>query len=724
MPLRRGVTYAGSSTLLVACALALPDQRFFWSAIAALWTCLADIDDTARRRARSMAIVGLLGPLACMLGAWLGGLALPLLLVAALGWGIGTALCEPFGAAIAFPSRLLFVVLLVSATYPQHGFTIATFGLFFLCGGISAIALNLLALRSRAADVPRAALRAAFDALHALGVAVARARAPDDAGPSSGGPHGPEDAHDAAHGYADVDAARRRQVHAGLKTRVRKAIEDARRATYRERALHTGDRLLAFAYLVEAADAMFNLLIIAGECVREDVPEPLPAAVRRRLFRLLDNVRDALQAALAEPTPGIARCAERLGELCDRLEKIAVLPTPLLAATAQARELTDTAGWRARFDWRQLRERTEPDRTMPRWLARLPAPLRHELTRDSAAMRHGVRLGCAGVATLLAARLLHLDHGYWVSITVVMVLSPELSKTRDMIVKRCAGTLAGVAVASLLALASPPEPVSAALVAGLLTAAYTARVSGRMALFVACFTAAVVEMLLLGQPGTNGLHYAQLRGVDTLVGCALALAMYWLFSQAREDRKIMRLTAHALEVHGAFLEAAARGYVAGRAGAGDGDAAQAEHLRASAGLASIAAEDALTVSLRQRRAPSMAGVLTTVLHAARRLAGVATLLKTATPLVALAPADASVLAAAAREAAAALRAAAQWLRGVRQPLPVLPPFAAQPDDPAAAIAAGQLAAATGEARRVLRLLGAPGYKNVTAQGLGALNTES
>jgi Fusaric acid resistance protein-like len=63
---------------------------------------------------------------------------------------------------------------------------------------------------------------------------------------------------------------------------------------------------------------------------------------------------------------------------------------------------------------------------------------------------HALRLASIVAATLLIARLLELEHGYWVPLTVLAILQPEEHASGVRAVQRATGTLVGTALIALV----------------------------------------------------------------------------------------------------------------------------------------------------------------------------------------------------------------------------------------------------------------------------------
>lgn len=157
--------------------------------------------------------------------------------------------------------------------------------------------------------------------------------------------------------------------------------------------------------------------------------------------------------------------------------------------------------------------------------------------RDPAASRQGVPLAIAwrhAVVTAVAVgvvvygvALLAWPHGYWVALTLTVVLRPYGEETRRRSGQRVIGTVAGALVSLLIATLLPLGLIVVALAACVvLTLAYTVlRDDTGQAVFM---TPAVV---LLGSAGSTGVLAAE-RVAYTVTGAAaavvIAIALNWL----------------------------------------------------------------------------------------------------------------------------------------------------------------------------------------------------
>jgi hypothetical protein len=83
--------------------------------------------------------------------------------------------------------------------------------------------------------------------------------------------------------------------------------------------------------------------------------------------------------------------------------------------------------------------------------------LRRAVAGDALLRAHALRLASIVAATTLLYRLLGLDHGYWVPLSVLAVLQPSEHATDVRAVQRATGSLIGAALIALLTIATGKE---------------------------------------------------------------------------------------------------------------------------------------------------------------------------------------------------------------------------------------------------------------------------
>jgi len=581
--IRRGLIYALSFLALAGMGRLTGEDTYLWSATASIWTCLADRQGTAAARFASLGAVGVGGSIASALGAAVGQtpwLAMVVVMVS----GIAAGLAETRGTASALAAKLLYVVLVAACLQPVVGpdqlAHIANTGLDYLRGGLFACAVCLALIPSERDTRPRAETVAVYEAL--LRFADTLAGLADDGL------------------AADVTAC---------KQEVRNRIEAARRAILARRSLRDEQGLLHYAYIAGVADALFSLLIVVAELrERAGAAHGLPL---RHIARCVADSREQVSQALARHAADLpalsAALRHELGRLALPMPN-AGAPPPYQSALATLSRHPDFERWSDRFSW--------PRRGLWHVIDRLRDAWGDHAARDALVTRHAVRLALGGTLSLIPAQLWHVDHGYWVAITVIMVLSPRLQTTRHVSLKRFAGSLGGALLACAIGLAHPGPDIALGISAAFLAGAYASRLAGQPGGFAFCLTPAVILFSWVGAPEIDSSHFAALRGIDTALGCLIALASYYVLVPRIEISRPFRHSLDALAVNAVYLRAA---FAASRTLA---PAAQRlEALRISAGRASTRAEHTLAQSAGL--APDVAAAHRRLHATARRMAALA-----------------------------------------------------------------------------------------------------
>jgi uncharacterized membrane protein YccC len=179
---------------------------------------------------------------------------------------------------------------------------------------------------------------------------------------------------------------------------------------------------------------------------------------------------------------------------------------------------------------------------LPARVRSIIAAVRGQLVWSSPVLRHSVRLASAAAVAVAVARFADVPHGYWIPLTVVMVLRPETAHTYTRCVGRVAGNLVGIVVASMVILLVHPTGYVAAVFAVLfLGVAYAVSGFGYLALSAA-LAAAIVLLVDVG--GTTGTAAVGDRLLATLIGGALAI----LTHVAVPDDAMVRLRQRAGEL--------------------------------------------------------------------------------------------------------------------------------------------------------------------------------
>jgi hypothetical protein len=165
------------------------------------------------------------------------------------------------------------------------------------------------------------------------------------------------------------------------------------------------------------------------------------------------------------------------------------------------------------------------------------AQLRSNLTLHASCCRHAIRFGTALAVGVAVYRLLGMtNHGFWIPLTILFVMRPEIGETHHRLVLRALGTVLGLVVATAIAEAFGASDlivgvvltISAALTFGLLTVQY--------ALFTAAITTYVV--LLTDTLGEGAFEAAGQRLIGTALGIVIAYLAFVVWPNPGEGRAV------------------------------------------------------------------------------------------------------------------------------------------------------------------------------------------
>ena len=185
------------------------------------------------------------------------------------------------------------------------------------------------------------------------------------------------------------------------------------------------------------------------------------------------------------------------------------------------------------------------------------ATLRANLSLDSAAFRHAVRLAvCVALAEAIG-RWLELRRSYWLPMTVAIVLRPDFSATFSRGLLRLGGTFAGLVLATALFHVLPAGWGLEALLVGLVVFALRAFGPANFGIAAVCVTAYVV--LLFAILGVAPSAVMPPRALNTVLGGAIALAAYAIWP-TWERRRTPELLAALLDAYRTYFHAVRQNY--------------------------------------------------------------------------------------------------------------------------------------------------------------------
>ncbi|WP_426749409.1 FUSC family protein [Myxococcus sp. Y35] len=361
-------------------------------------------------------------------------------------------------------------------------------------------------------------------------------------------------------------------TEAPWQARVRQFIEQARTVLASTRMGRAGEsgRGEHLLVLLEGADAMMVALIALTEMLEVAPAEPryhaLRAEVQRALSELASDLR-RVRLALEKGTEVSGRpawSAGRVKRALEALEASGEVPEQVRAGYQYVHTLLDrlrdyahaTVEVAARLEGSApvpdtLALPTKPADVAPR--QSLLEPLRENLNVRSVIFRHALRLGVAASLAMALVGALGLNHGYWVIITVTVVLQPYAGVTFQRSLQRIAGTLLGATLAAgLVALVRDPAVILLAIVVLFAVAMSIQPLS--LSAFQVMLTPALV---LLAELQSGDWELAGVRIVNTLLGGLIALTGMRLLWPSPEHLRLPEQVAAALRAEREYLMAVA-----------------------------------------------------------------------------------------------------------------------------------------------------------------------
>jgi uncharacterized membrane protein YccC len=178
------------------------------------------------------------------------------------------------------------------------------------------------------------------------------------------------------------------------------------------------------------------------------------------------------------------------------------------------------------------------------------ATLRAVLSWDSLIFRYALRVAVVTTLAVALGEVLGLKHGYWMTITAIVILQPYTGVTAQRALQRVVGTvLGGLITAALGALFHDPRAIL------VLTFVFAATCVALLPVNYAAFSVFLTPtFVLLAEASTGDWHLASTRVVNTLLGGALALAGSRLLWPSPEKTRLPGFMAAALRANRDYLD--------------------------------------------------------------------------------------------------------------------------------------------------------------------------
>lgn len=539
-----------------------------YAALAAYLTCFCDIGGPVGRRIPTLLAFALLGA-----AAWAGfGLcrmagpevALPLAALAIFC----NSFARVWGPSTTAAGNVLTIVVVLALDVPldPHGAAIA--GGLFVLGSAWAVLLTAAVWRMNPYQPVQRAVAEAWHALAALAGDMRELTGRDGVQP--------------AEWEAHARAFRRA---------VRDAIEQARATvtdTIRSRGTassHAEQTLIR----LEAADQIFGMLIALSDLI-EYSADPVRRTAAARLLRVLRPLLLVMSQSILNNR--IARPARMERALAKGL--VAVDPDPGL------RPLANAVADRLRIAIKLMTPDGIPPAPTPADPPRQPlrervlAPVRANLTWNSAILRHATRAAVVGAVALAITMIWPGPFQHWLTIMAVLTMQPFFAATWQRALERTAGTLLGASVGAVLAMFAHSPVVLAALMFPLCAAGFSMRQVSYGA-YIACLSPGLVVFIEVAAPGHSAWMIAGSRAFFAVGGGLMAIAASLVLWPTWEPDRLQRELRAAIAAHADYADAMFAVIL------GETGEAAIEQARRAAGVASNNLEASLSRALNEPR---------------------------------------------------------------------------------------------------------------------------
>lgn len=492
-------------------------------ALGALNVSFRDSRDPYFERARRLLLASLLVGVAVSLGA-ISGQSRAVAVAVAMLWAFGTGMMVLFGLQAGNLGVTTLVTLLVFAARPLTPVEAVETGLVAAAGGVLQTLLSIAFWPVDRYEPERAIIGSLYHALAALAVSPAG---------SGGAPP------------ATVELAEMQKVLSSLS---------------QDRNIEA-ERLIFLANQAERVRLSLLTLRRLFHRIGRDPGGSAAAAVMERILAAASAALEETSRAVAD---GHMVSLDQFGDSVERLRQFdwkgqssfldALIrdaghhANALAGQLRSARALVHHAG--------QLPKRGASSPQAPERTLRF-AVLRANLSWQSAAFRHAVRLAvCVGVGESLGHSL-HFQRTYWLTMTIAIVLRPDFSATFHRGILRIAGTMAGLVLAT--GLFRFPHSGETAEIVLLAVFAFLLRWIGpaNYGIFVTAISALIV--LLLAITGVNPAEAIEARAVNTVIGGAIALAAYSLWPTLERSRAWL-VFANLMEAYENYFHAVIEAY--------------------------------------------------------------------------------------------------------------------------------------------------------------------
>lgn len=177
--------------------------------------------------------------------------------------------------------------------------------------------------------------------------------------------------------------------------------------------------------------------------------------------------------------------------------------------------------------------------------------LRDNLTRQSSAFRHSVRVAVALLVGFLLTIVLPYGHySYWMLLTILVIMKPAFSLTKQRNIERITGTFFGGLAGILILMVVPDKTGQFVFLVLFMIGTYSTQRTNYRAM-VLCLTPFVI--ILFNLLGVGYLSLVEERLIDTVIGGLLAMGASYLLFPNWESNQIVNQIRELLTANVRYL---------------------------------------------------------------------------------------------------------------------------------------------------------------------------
>jgi hypothetical protein len=177
---------------------------------------------------------------------------------------------------------------------------------------------------------------------------------------------------------------------------------------------------------------------------------------------------------------------------------------------------------------------SDPMLHAPGWQVRA---VRENLTPHSSTFRYAMLLALTGFAAEAVALKAHFHNAYWIPMTALIIMKPDLLLTNARSIARLGGTLVGAALATLLAMALHPHGIWLSLLVVVSMYLAYALQNVNYALYAIPLTSYIAFILAIGRAPERDV--AEYRVIATAIGGVIAMLIHAVYVR-EELRRLAR----------------------------------------------------------------------------------------------------------------------------------------------------------------------------------------